>query len=377
MNEKLIIKNFGPIKNVELEFRKVNILIGEQGTGKSTVGKVLSVVKNVLDRSDMQLWIKGEAASKERMDEYFNDEFKKNLDEYGITNYLNWDTYIEFRDSVFHLIYENTRVDLQKNPQGNKDRDTRIIAYIPAFREAVMLLNKSIFGLAGLKAPLPQYFFSFGQYVSNAKNSKSLYDYSNVLDIRYKNVNENDIIILKNGKEINIGEASSAVNSVVPLLLVFDYAVESNYSTDHRIYNHLNCPYIIIEEPELNCFPTTQKKLMEYFISKIKYETTADFDYYCKLVITTHSPYILTSLNNVMYAYQVGQEHQREANEIIDKKYWINPDDVSAYMLLQDGTCEDIIDRQENLIKAEKIDGVSGFLNEQFDALLNIELVPR
>ncbi|MEP7251096.1 MAG: AAA family ATPase [Ginsengibacter sp.] len=376
MSETLTIKNFGPIKNVELEFRKVNILIGDQGTGKSSVGKVLSVVKNVLDRSDMQLWINGEAAGKERMNEYFNDEFKKNLDEYGITNYLKSDTYVEFKDSVFHLIYENNEVDLQKIPDGNRDRNTRIIAYIPAFREAVMLLNKSIFGLARLKAPLPQYFFSFGQYVSNAKNLKSFYDYSNILDIRYKNVNENDIVILKNGKEINIGEASSAVNSVVPLLLVFDNAVESNYSTDRRVYNYLNCPYIIIEEPELNCFPTTQKKLMEYFISKIKYETSADFDYYCRLVITTHSPYILTSLNNMMYAYQVGEKYQLQANEIINKKYWINPDDVSAYML-QDGICEDIFDREENLIKAEKIDGVSGFLNEQFDALLNIELVPK
>lgn len=376
MSEILTIKNFGPIKDMTLELRKVNILIGDQGTGKSSVGKVLSVVKNVLDRSDMKLWVNGEAADKERMNKYFNDEFKKNLDEYGIINYPRSDTYIEFKDSVFHLIYENSEVYFQKIPARSKDRDTRIVAYIPAFREAVMLLNKSIFGLASLKAPLPQYFFSFGQYVINAKNSKSLYDYSNFLDVRYKNVNENDIIILKNGKEINIGEASSAVNSVVPLLLVFDYAVESNYSTDYRIYNHLNCPYIIIEEPELNCFPTTQKKLMEYFISKIKYETTAHFDYYCRLIITTHSPYILTSLNNLMYAHEVGQEHREDTNNIIDKKYWINPDDVSAYMLLTDGTCEDILDRKENLIKAEKIDSVSGFLNEQFDALLNIELVP-
>jgi hypothetical protein len=41
--------------------------------------------------------------------------------------------------------------------------------------------------------------------------------------------------------------------------------------------------------------------------------------------------------------------------------------------MLHDGTCEDIMDRSESLIKAEKIDEVSGIINEEFDRLLNIE----
>ena len=45
MKEKLIIKNFGPIKEVELDLGRVTILIGEQATGKSTVAKVLSVCR--------------------------------------------------------------------------------------------------------------------------------------------------------------------------------------------------------------------------------------------------------------------------------------------------------------------------------------------
>ena len=59
--------------------------------------------------------------------------------------------------------------------------------------------------------------------------------------------------------------------------------------------------------------------------------------------------------------------------QIIDKKYWINPDDVSAYMVLTDGTCEDILDREEGLIKAEKIDSVTNILNEQLSSLLNLQ----
>ena len=45
MSETLTIRNFGPIKDMTLELRAVNILIGDQGTGKSTVAKLLTVIK--------------------------------------------------------------------------------------------------------------------------------------------------------------------------------------------------------------------------------------------------------------------------------------------------------------------------------------------
>jgi len=45
MKEKLIIRNFGPIKSVELDLGRFTVLIGEQATGKSTVAKVLAVCR--------------------------------------------------------------------------------------------------------------------------------------------------------------------------------------------------------------------------------------------------------------------------------------------------------------------------------------------
>ena len=44
MKETLHIKNFGPIKEVKLELGKVNVLIGDQGTGKSTVAKLFHII---------------------------------------------------------------------------------------------------------------------------------------------------------------------------------------------------------------------------------------------------------------------------------------------------------------------------------------------
>jgi predicted ATPase len=39
--EKIIIKNFGPIEDAEIEIRKVLVLIGEQASGKSTIAKLV------------------------------------------------------------------------------------------------------------------------------------------------------------------------------------------------------------------------------------------------------------------------------------------------------------------------------------------------
>ena len=39
---KMIIKNFGPIKSASLDFKRVNVLIGPQSSGKSTILKIAS-----------------------------------------------------------------------------------------------------------------------------------------------------------------------------------------------------------------------------------------------------------------------------------------------------------------------------------------------
>ena len=46
MKETLHIKNFGPIKEVKLELGKVNVLIGEQGTGKSAIVRLIHLFHN-------------------------------------------------------------------------------------------------------------------------------------------------------------------------------------------------------------------------------------------------------------------------------------------------------------------------------------------
>ena len=44
---KLIIKNFGPVLNAELELKAVNLLIGEQSVGKSTIAKLITIMTDI------------------------------------------------------------------------------------------------------------------------------------------------------------------------------------------------------------------------------------------------------------------------------------------------------------------------------------------
>lgn len=364
MNEILTIKKFGPIEDMTLELRAITIFIGDQGTGKSTVAKVLSVVKQMFD-----LVLEDESKQTFRFKER---AFEEQLEIHGLSSYLKKDSFIEYNDSENHFKYADEKIEVNHGKGERKTKNTRIGEFIPANREAAILLKDSSNSIISGSTPLPKIFYYFGERIKNAKKIKKIYNYDEVLDVSYEFSNDRDVIIMKNGKRIMIEDASSGIQSGIPLLLAFDHAVESMYPTPNRIYHRRNRPYIIIEEPELNFFPATQKKIMEYFISKIK--ISEEIDYYCGLVITTHSPYILTSLNNMMYAYEVGQKDPSGTKKILDEKYWMNPDDVAAY-LLKDGICEDIFDREEKLIKAEKIDGISGFLNEQFDDLLHLDLV--
>lgn len=57
MSEKLTIRNFGPIIDMSFEFKKINIFIGDQGTGKSTVAKVIVSIQNTYFRELFNLEI--------------------------------------------------------------------------------------------------------------------------------------------------------------------------------------------------------------------------------------------------------------------------------------------------------------------------------
>jgi predicted ATP-dependent endonuclease of OLD family len=120
----------------------------------------------------------------------------------------------------------------------------------------------------------------------------------------------------------------------------------------------------IVEEPELNLFPKTQKNLVEFFVEKINLNRHS-------FLIPTHSPYLLSVANDLLMAYKKGQSNKYEVSEIIEEKYWLNPNEFSAYELSK-GESKSIFDKKVGLIGDNMIDEASDEMNDEFDNLLDI-----
>ncbi|OAD20804.1 hypothetical protein THIOM_003468, partial [Candidatus Thiomargarita nelsonii] len=114
--EKLIVKNFGALRNIEIQLKDLTVFIGETGTGKSTLAKLLSIFRS----SDF--W-DGEV----RQVEFF----KRKLAYYQLANFLEPGTIIEYQSELgFYLIYneENVRAGVsEKTLKYFYDKNIKIV----------------------------------------------------------------------------------------------------------------------------------------------------------------------------------------------------------------------------------------------------------
>ena len=128
---------------------------------------------------------------------------------------------------------------------------------------------------------------------------------------------------------------------------------------------------VYVEEPELSVFPETQYQFAKLIALLADAATRKSY------ALTTHSPYILSSFNNLLEAWQVAATKpstKPEVAKLIEERYWINPSDFRAYCI-HDGKLESIVDEETGLINGDYLDGVSNEIGSQFDELLRIGYV--
>src|SRR5690606_12690262 len=101
--ENLIIKNFGPIINAQIELKPINIFIGTTSSGKSTVAKLATIFKS---------------GQFNTIDHPFG-LFKKLLANYNIEYTIGNDTYIKYEDEerLYEITNENFSID-RKDAEG-------------------------------------------------------------------------------------------------------------------------------------------------------------------------------------------------------------------------------------------------------------------
>jgi len=95
------------------------------------------------------------------------------------------------------------------------------------------------------------------------------------------------------------------------------------------------------------------------------------------MLLTTHSPYVLAKLNNLVKAKEVagkrrGTRKRALVQEIVKEDYWFEGAKLNAYAI-KNGRVQRIQDEEDNLIEADYLDEVSSSISIEFSRLLEVE----
>lgn len=402
---RIKIKNFGPIREgfVEndgwIDINKVTVMIGDQGSGKSTVAKLVSTLS----------WIEKDLFRSDGSTLRFRKQeriFKKYLEYHRIDSYLKKNTEIQYEGKAYRINYiPGKPLDIQKMEE---EYTLPKITYFPAERNFVSSVKKSRSGqkLTLWSQSLQEFKETFQEAKENFKEKETFHLPISNVDLEYNKLN--DVLYVKGPDyKIQLADSASGFQSFVPLFVVANYVSKllekeqemdeqqrdtfkkesakilsdktyteeqkrillSNLAAQFNIKRTLN----IIEEPEQNLFPTSQQgmlyKLLE-FNNKSKEN---------QLIITTHSPYIIGYMTLAVKAMELYKKAKKEEvraqiNEIVPQKSAISHDDLVIYELDEkDGSIHKLdtykgIPSSKNYLNSELSEK-----NELYAQLLDIE----
>lgn len=415
---KINIKNFGPINDGLrtaggwIDIKKVTVFIGNQGSGKSTIAKLISTfvwIEKSLVRGDYkQNWFEQKNRFKNRFLKY-----------HRLENYLSDDTEIAYEGEAYTIRYKEGVLRIAKNSAESYPLPQ--IMYVPAERNFIAYV-KSPKELELPSESLKEFLTEFDKAKNKMKGLRELP--INQVNLEYDKLN--DTLNLKKEKKENdytykvkLTEASSGFQSLVPLYLVSTYLAESvanstaeqvtmssaeqerfrqaiediwhnTVLTDQQkelaisaLANRFNKTAFvnIVEEPEQNLFPTSQWHMLASLLA-----CTAKSNGN-KLILTTHSPYIINYLSIAIQANYVedrittSTSAENVKKMLLEKLYATIPkeaqvtaDDVAVYELdEEDGSIEKLetyegIPSDNNYLNRILMEG-----NTIFDTLLEIE----
>ncbi len=408
--EKLVIKNFLNLKDIEIETNKFNIIIGPNAQGKSYLlnliyffREVFESLQNFLEPLDDIIITSFESRLKKGLYNTFSKELLSESN-FSISYFFNKSNSIEIlaksshldikiskelKRNIANLLEKNNNEMGWKNRIFNKKMYNTLFGlksifnsyFIPDGRKNFFLLRKFIFNIISqsnnikntLGSKLMNFLSAFeshnNYYFEENIMDEKILDRNKVYDLivgvlkanYIQSSNESYKLKLKKGKIIDILESSSGQREMLPILIILILSIfrKGNFESHY-----------FIEEPETHLYPATQKDLVEFF-SLVYNQTERSTRYF----ITTHSPYLLTSLNNLIQAdntFKAKPEKEKEISKVVNKNKWVCFEDVSAYFL-EDGKLTDIMDYENRLIKAEEIDRVSDEIVEEYNKLLDIE----
>ena len=397
------IQNFGPIKDSGIvELTTILLIIGRQSAGKSTFMKVLSYCR----------WLEKKVmTSFEQVVSVYthNERFKRDLMLFHRINdiYFHDDTKIEYDGDVLSIVFpgdgQNAKIIRKEGKWENRYNSK--ITYIPAERNLVSAVkNIDVDYKAKERDVLFNFILEWAEAKEKFTHQRSM-RLSVTDDFRYYSEDGKDYIQLPDGRSMTAFFASSGIQSVMPLDVMANYIIDlvgqtvrfskqdllnklmemldaedgskidlSAFSEEKVSTMRTRMKYqsaqLFVEEPEQNLYPDAQKQLVLNLVRSIK-KAQAKGEQHSSLVMTTHSPYILSVINVLIAEAGAVEKRPDDARikALVDDDTLLQLSEYSAYHIDKNGVFQNIKEADIPMFSGIELDEVSDWVNEKIDKL--------
>lgn len=315
--ESIIIRHFGPVQDIVIEdIKPLTILIGESGSGKSTIMKVISLFQWLYKMMCIRSYLKYSGVKKSVFRFQFDPYIKNN----GMSGFLYPDTVFVYKNGSTTIEYSGKKL---KGTNSYVPRDELSLEKIVYVSDKRNIIPDIYDGNAKIQKRLFYLNDTYDNYLAATDSIKEMeIDYLGVkFQVRKVGNTVRHQIVSSNTDEkysINLNDASSGTKNVIPLELIVEYFAKYYDLVDsmnHSIFSYVSKAdslkdfkattnigefpvkrvSILLEEPELSLYPDYQLRLMDFLVNRCFVSHSKEYE--MSLILATHSPYIVNYLN--------------------------------------------------------------------------------
>lgn len=399
------VKSIGPIKDTGIiELKTINLFIGKQSTGKSTLLKIMCYCRWI-----EKLMCIGKQKNGRGVRYTYTHHYRFIQE---LIKFHRFDVKFFSQESKISYVGDTYRIEFSGGVKSNAKIEpiqgaipyNAKLSFIPSERNLISAIKN----IESWYKPkdfdfLFNFMFEWDEIRENYTRDNALrLVVMPQLEYFYDNNKGEVLRAIDRKSEFSPFYASSGVQSALPLEVMINALVQMvgakanlsmteimnivsgllesdamfNKDSDESKMAKQMLTYrgaiLFIEEPEQNLFPESQSQLLCHMIAAIKQANHKFEDAHSMISIATHSPYILSTLNVLMAASEAYEINPERTIEIIPEKYILPKDSIGAYYITESGAIVNAIDSDIYMVNGSFIDGVSQMVEDKIDQLNDI-----
>lgn len=380
MKESIIIKNFGPLKEVEIDdIKPLTVFIGKSAGGKSIIMKVIVLMRYIYKMVNIRSYLKNAKITRSPFKLRFNSLLHDGL-KGMITAQTEIYYTVEINGNKYTLKYTNIGLQSDINIP-DKDLIFFKEAYVSGMRSLIPIWASKAVSVKGenLGFFFHETFNDFNDATDVIKEQKL--EYLNLKMKVRKSGNRPKLFTIESLQNdavpIELRYASSGIQTSAPLVAIVHYFAQEFSFKDAFQRSVLNYLYkqdlltkftpginrnklgkyvhIHIEEVELSLAPEDQRAFMSNLVEEVFHKNKKDRK--LGLMVSTHSPYIVNHLNVLLRAGYF--EKARENYPFLEKDdiavYRVNEGKIISLMATDNDTGEYVINALDMSDTMERI----------------------